>query len=105
MVWYCHLFENFPQFVVIYTAKGFDIVNKAEMDVHIIIHLSKLIDCITPSVDLNVNSGLRTIMTCQCQFMDYNKCQGVVSREGCACMQEQGRYMGPCTVHSILLRT
>ena len=33
MVWYSHLFKNFPQFVVIYTAKGFGIVNKAEIDV------------------------------------------------------------------------
>ena len=33
MVWYSHLFKNFPQFVLIYTVKGFDIVNKAEIDV------------------------------------------------------------------------
>ena len=33
MVWYSHLFENFPQFVVIHTVKGFGIVNKAEVDV------------------------------------------------------------------------
>ena len=33
MVWYSHLFKNFPQFVVIHTVKGFDIVNKAEIDV------------------------------------------------------------------------
>ena len=31
--WYSHLFKNFPQFVVIHTVKGFDIVNKAEVDV------------------------------------------------------------------------
>ena len=30
MVWYSHLLKNFPQFVVIYTVKGFDIVNKAD---------------------------------------------------------------------------
>ena len=33
MVWYSHLFHNFPQFVVIHTIKGFGIVNKAEVDV------------------------------------------------------------------------
>ena len=33
MVWYAHLLENFPQFVVIHTVKGFGIVNKAEVDV------------------------------------------------------------------------
>ena len=32
-VWYCHLFQNFPQFIVIHTVKGFGIVNKAEVDV------------------------------------------------------------------------
>ena len=33
MVWYSHFFQNFPQFVVIHTVKGFGIVNKAEIDV------------------------------------------------------------------------
>ena len=33
MVWYSHLLDNFPQFVVIHTVKGFGIVNKAEADV------------------------------------------------------------------------
>ena len=33
IIWYSHLFQNFPQFIVIHTVKGFGIVNKAEMDV------------------------------------------------------------------------
>ena len=33
MVWYSHLFHNFPQFIVIHTVKGFGIVNKAAIDV------------------------------------------------------------------------
>ena len=33
MVWYSHLFKNFPEFVVVHTFKGFGIVNKAEGDV------------------------------------------------------------------------
>ena len=33
VVCYSHLFQNFPQFVVIHTAKGFGVVNKAEVDV------------------------------------------------------------------------
>ena len=33
VVWYSHLFKNSPQFVVIYTVKGFDIINEAEVDV------------------------------------------------------------------------
>ena len=32
MVWYTHLFQNFPQFAVIHRVKGFGIVNKAEVD-------------------------------------------------------------------------
>ena len=32
MVWYAHLFQNFPQFIVIRTVKGFGIVNTAEVD-------------------------------------------------------------------------
>ena len=35
MVWYSHLLKNFPQFVVIYTVKGFGIINKAEVDVFV----------------------------------------------------------------------
>ena len=33
MVWYSHLFQNFPQFLVIHTVKGFGVVNKVEVDV------------------------------------------------------------------------
>ena len=33
VVWYSQLFQNFPQFLVIHTVKGFGIVNKAEIDV------------------------------------------------------------------------
>ena len=33
VVWYSHLFQNLPQFIVIHTVKGFGIVNKAEIDV------------------------------------------------------------------------
>ena len=42
MVWYSHLFQNFPQFIVIHTVKGFGIVNKAEVDVFL--ELSCLFD-------------------------------------------------------------
>ena len=33
MVWYSYLFQNFPQFIVIHTVKGFSVVNEAEVDV------------------------------------------------------------------------
>ena len=32
-VWYSHLFQNFPQLIVIHTVKGFSVVNEAEVDV------------------------------------------------------------------------
>ena len=35
MVWYSHLFQNFP-FVVIHTVKGFGVINKAEVDVFLV---------------------------------------------------------------------
>ena len=42
MVWYSHLFQNLPQFIVIHTVKGFGIVNKADIDVFL--ELSCLFD-------------------------------------------------------------
>ena len=42
MVWYSHLFQNLPQFIVIHTVKGFGIVKKAEIDV--LLELSCLFD-------------------------------------------------------------
>ena len=36
VVWYSHLFKNFPQLIGIHTVKGFGIVNKAEIDVSIL---------------------------------------------------------------------
>ena len=33
MVWYAHLLKNCPQFILIYTVKGFGIVNKADIDI------------------------------------------------------------------------
>ena len=35
VVFYSHVFNNFPQFVVIHTAKGFSIVNEAEVDIFV----------------------------------------------------------------------
>ena len=36
VVWYSCLFKNIPQFVVIHTVKGYEIVNKAEVDVAVV---------------------------------------------------------------------
>ena len=57
MNWYCHLFQNFPQFMVIHTVKGFDIVNKAEIDVFL--ELSCFFD--DPADVGNLISGSSTI--------------------------------------------
>ena len=43
VVWYSHLLKNFPQFVVIYTVKGFGVVNKAEADVFLELSCSLMI--------------------------------------------------------------
>ena len=32
MVWFFHFFQNFPQFVVIHTVRGFGVVDKAKVD-------------------------------------------------------------------------
>ena len=53
MVWYFHLFKNFPQFLVIHTVKGFGIVNKAEIDVFL--EISCFLD--DPADVSNLNSG------------------------------------------------
>ena len=44
MVWYAHLFKNFPQIVVIHTVKGFGLINKAE---DVFLEFSCLFDDIT----------------------------------------------------------
>ena len=53
MVWYSHLLQNFPQFIVIHTVKGFGIVNKAERDVFL--KLSGFVD--DPTDVSNLISG------------------------------------------------
>ena len=42
MVWYSHLFKNFPHFFVIHTVKSFNVGNEAEVDVFL--ELSYFID-------------------------------------------------------------
>jgi len=54
VIWYSHIFNNFPQFVVIHTVKGFGIVNKAE--VNVFLELSSFFD--EPTDDENLISGL-----------------------------------------------
>ena len=56
MIWYSQLFQNFPQFIVIHTVKGFGIVNKAEIDVFL--ELSYFFD--DPEDGGNLTSGSST---------------------------------------------
>ena len=42
VVWYSHLFQSFPQFIVMHTVKSFGIVNQAEVDVFL--ELSRFFD-------------------------------------------------------------
>ena len=56
MVCYSHLFQNFPQFIVIHTVKGFGVANKTEIDVFL--ELSCLSD--DPEDDGNLIFGSST---------------------------------------------
>ena len=42
ILWYSHLFQNFPQFIGIHTFKGFGIVSKAEIDVFLELSFSMI---------------------------------------------------------------
>ena len=53
VVWYSYLFQNFPQFIMIHTVKGFGIVNKAEINVFL--ELSRFFS--DPVVISNLISG------------------------------------------------
>ena len=50
MVWYSHLSQNFPQFIVIHTVKGFGTINKSEIDVFL--ELSCFFDDLADVVNL-----------------------------------------------------
>ena len=58
MVWYSHLFKNFPEFDVVHVVKGFGIVNKAEVDIFL-----ELSCCFDDSRDVgNLISGSSTFL-------------------------------------------
>ena len=60
MVWYSHLFQNFPQFIVIHAVKDFGIVNKAEIDVFLEYILYRVV--ISAIEKINQDKGLESIM-------------------------------------------
>ena len=43
VVWYSHLFQNFPQFIVIHTVKGFGVINKAKVDMWLLLSFPTLL--------------------------------------------------------------
>ena len=73
MVWYSHLFKNFPQFIVIHTVKDFGIVSKAEVDVFL--ELSCFSD---DSMDVgNLVSGSSAFSTFQLEHLEVHGSQTV----------------------------
>ena len=59
MVWYSHLFQNFPQFIVIHTVKGSGVVNKAEIDVSPLVNTMALGLPVSPGTGLIINTCYR----------------------------------------------
>ena len=66
MVWYSHLFQNCPQFIVIHTLKGFGIVKKAEIDVFL--ELSCFLD--DPADVGNLISGCSVFSKNQLDYLE-----------------------------------
>ena len=66
MVWYSHLFQNFPQFIVIHTIKGFGIHSKAEIDVFL--ELSCFFD--NPAGVGNLISGSSAFSKPACEHLE-----------------------------------
>ena len=74
VVWCSHLFQNFPQFVVIHTVKGFDIVNKAKIDVFLVLScffndpadVCNLISGSSAFSNASLNIWQFTFMNCWC---------------------------------------
>lgn len=67
--------------------------------IHVIIHLSKSIECTTPRVDSKVNSGLWVISMCQCRFIQQNRCTVPLGdvEKGEETMHEWGQRV-PCEI-------
>ena len=93
MVWYSHLFQNFPQFIVIHTVKGFGIVEKAEIDVFL--ELSGFVN--DPADVGNLISGSSAFSkTCLniWKFLRSHQTLLGVSKGGAACPVVGGRPSG-----------
>ena len=61
VVWYSHLLKNFPQFVVIHTVKGFNVVNEAEVDIFLELSCFLMIQwrtLLTTTVSMPLGAGV-----------------------------------------------
>ena len=59
VVWYLHLFQTFPQFVVIHTAKGFDVLNKADVFLELSSFFNDLVFPILLFLSISLHWSLR----------------------------------------------
>ena len=112
VVWYSHLFQNFPQFIVIHTVKGFGIVNKAEVDVFLELSRFSMIQqmlaiwCLVPLPFLNPvwTCGISQFTYCWILAWRILSITSVWDREGngnplqYSCLENPMDY----TVHGIL---
>ena len=57
VLWYSHLFQNFPQFIVIHTVKGFGVVNKAEIDVFLELSVFSMIQRMLACCQVSQETG------------------------------------------------
>ena len=71
MVWYSHLFQNFPQFVVIHTVKGFGIVSKV---IDVFLELSCFFDDLSIAVSGVLKSPTIIVLLSISPFMSVSVC-------------------------------
>ena len=90
MVWYSHLFQNFPQFIVNHTVKGFGIVNKAKIDVFL--ELSCFFDDTADVGNLISGSSAfsKTSLNTDSMDMNLSKLQEIVEDRGAWCATVHG---------------
>ena len=90
VVWYSHLFQNFPQFIVNHTVKGFGIVNKAKIDVFL--ELSCFFDDTADVCNLISGSSAfsKTSLNTDSMDMNLSKLQEIVEDRGAWCATVHG---------------